>query len=85
VRIASNLESWAGTATQATLTTSLRVCVPPRGYTDIRVSTPADSAIPPDLADVGGAGPERRGGVFFGEAALAGETGGACHTATAAR
>jgi hypothetical protein len=81
VRITSNLDSWTGTATQATLTTSIAVCVPPRGYTEIRVSTPVSSTIPPDLAVLGGAGPQRRGGVFFGEAALAGEIGGACRAA----
>jgi hypothetical protein len=78
VRIASNLASWAGTATQATQTTSIAVCVPPRGYAEIRVSTPVSSAIPPDLAVLGGAGAPRRGGVFLGEAALAGEIGGSC-------
>jgi hypothetical protein len=81
VRITSNLDSWTGTATHATLTTSIAVCVPPRGYTEIRVSTPASSTIPPDLAALGSAGAQRRGGVFFGEAALAGEIGGTCRAA----
>src|SRR5262249_4170552 len=81
VRITSNLDRWTGTATQATLTTSIAVCVPPRGYTEIRVTTPASSTIPPDLAALGSAGAPRRGGVFFGEAALAGEIGGTCRAA----
>jgi len=78
IRVTSNLDSWSGTATHAALTTSIPVCVPPRGYAEIRVSTPVSSPIPPDLGTFGAAGPPRRGGVFFGETALAGEVGGAC-------
>jgi hypothetical protein len=84
IRVTSNLDSWSGTATQATLTTSIPVCVPPRGYAEIRVSAPVSSPIPPDLAALGAAGPPRRGGVFFGETALAGEVVGACHARSGA-
>jgi hypothetical protein len=53
-------------------------CVPAHGYTEIRLATPVSSTIPGDLATVAQSLLTRRGGVFFGETALASEIGGVC-------
>jgi hypothetical protein len=78
VRIVSNIDRWAADVTPATATESIAVCVPARGYTEIRVRTPVASQIPGDVSTLTGANGSRRGGVFFGAAALAGEVGGGC-------
>jgi hypothetical protein len=77
VHIVSNLGRWDGKATDAgTVVSSLNVCVPAHGYTEIRISTPDVASIPVEQA-VPSVTP-RRGGVFFGETAMAGEVGGLC-------
>jgi hypothetical protein len=69
VRIVSDLGRWDGTVTDAgTVVSSLEVCVPAHGYTEIRLGTPDVETIPAEQA-VPSVAP-RRGGVFFGETAL---------------
>jgi hypothetical protein len=76
VTMRSNTQVWRG-VTPAEET--LRVCVRPRGFTDVRVTAHGASPIPGDARDaVSAAFAGRSGGVFLGEIALANETGGAC-------
>jgi hypothetical protein len=76
VQLSSNIARWNENVTTGTVVSQLHVCVPTRGYTEIRISTrdvvtiPADQSVQPDQS--------RRGGVFFGETALADEVGGNC-------
>jgi hypothetical protein len=79
VTVVSNLETWHGDASTATAQIHLSLCAPARGFTEIRVWTPAVSEIPPslrsaDLANASG----RRGGIFLSEIALADEIGPRC-------
>jgi hypothetical protein len=77
VRLVSNLERWRGTASDSgSVISLLHLCVPASGYTEIRITTPKVATIPPDLAVPSTS--TRRGGVFFGETALADEVGGPC-------
>jgi hypothetical protein len=82
VRIVSDIDRWSGVTSAATMTGSIAVCVPAHGYTEIRLATPVSSTIPADLSTPDQPDRSRRGGVFFGETALAGEVGGACRTRT---
>jgi hypothetical protein len=79
VHVDSDLARWSGEATDTgTLTATIPVCVPARGFAEIELSTPVSSLIPGDqsteVASVG----SRRGGVFFGETELSSKIGGVC-------
>jgi hypothetical protein len=79
VTIRSNLGTWTGTATNTgTLAESVRVCVPPRGWTEVRLATPLDTSIPGDLDSLDASTGTRRGGLYLAAVALAGEVGGRC-------
>jgi hypothetical protein len=79
VHVDSNLERWVGNATDTgTLTATIPICVPARGYAVVRLSTPVSAVIPGDQATQATSSGSRRGGVFFGETALASEIGGGC-------
>ncbi len=78
VRVVSNVDGWAETATDTTVNASIKVCVPPQGYAEIRLSTPVVSTIPGDQSSQVLSVGSRRGGVFFGETAIGSEIGGAC-------
>jgi hypothetical protein len=78
VRISSNLEDVAGRAMpNTTLHEVVRICVPRKGYTDVRLRARGLSDLPPDLR--GGHDTEtRKGGVLVTEIALADELGPSC-------
>jgi len=79
VSLVSNVARWSGTVTDAATTSAgVRVCVPPTGFTQVRLTTPLDTAIPGDLDTLAASNAPRRGGVFLGSIALAGEIGGRC-------
>ncbi len=79
VNIVSNLESWHLDATNtSTLLKTVRVCVPAHGFAQIRLGTPATSAIPGDLRDLPSSLANRLGGVFLAEIALSDNSGGPC-------
>jgi hypothetical protein len=75
VFVTSNLDHWSGTTSPATTRAQIRVCLPAHGFTEVRVRTPDNSAIPPNLL---GAGGPREGGVFIAQVALADEIGPRC-------
>jgi hypothetical protein len=79
-QVTSNLETRHLDAlnTQTTLVQSVRVCVPPHGFAEVRLSTPDSSYIPGDQRDEPSSEIERQGGLFINEIALAGEVGPAC-------
>jgi hypothetical protein len=57
----------------------VEVCVPARGYSDVRVATPGHSAIPGDLSsESGSVVTTRQGGIHLDDVALADEIGGSC-------
>jgi hypothetical protein len=76
VTMVSNEQSWRGvTPAQQTL----RVCVPRRGFAEVRLTAHGASAIPGDARDAESASSGGRlGGVYLGEIALADEIGGPC-------
>jgi hypothetical protein len=77
VHLVSNLARWSGNASDTgTIVSQLKVCVPASGYTEIRVSTPRSVEIPVEQSEP--STQSRRGGVFFGETALADEVDGRC-------
>ncbi len=78
VGITSNLETGQGQATASTLRTAVRVCVPARGFAEVRVRADGASEIPGDLRDIGLSSGSRQGGVFVAEIALADEVGPPC-------
>jgi hypothetical protein len=55
----------------------LSVCVPARGYADVRVSTPQVSDVGPDQSVLEPA-PYRRGGILVADISLADEIGRPC-------
>jgi hypothetical protein len=75
----SNLGRWSGDVSTSTTQVHLAICVPARGYREVRVTAPEVSAIPPSLrsADLWNT-PGRRGGVLLSEIALADEVGAPC-------
>jgi len=84
VHVDSDLDHWHGAATDTgTLTATIPVCVPARGSTVIRLSTPVTSTIPGDQATQDSSGGSRRGGVFFGETALSSQIGRLCRVKNA--
>jgi hypothetical protein len=79
----SNQTRQTGTANdQSNSFARLEVCVPAKGYSDVRVSTRSLVAIPGDLSSEGGSVAPRRGGIDISDIALANEIGGACSTAS---
>ena len=76
VTIASNLEAWDG---DAPARHTVQVCVPARGFADVRLASHEAGPIPGDQRDAQNAQfGTRRGGVHIGDIALADETGGPC-------
>jgi hypothetical protein len=76
VTVSSNVQAWHGVAPA---TASVRVCVPPRGFAEVRLVSHGEGPIPGDLRDAASAqGAPRVGGVHLGEIALADEVGGPC-------
>jgi hypothetical protein len=81
--IASNVDRWhERISSMSTATGFVHVCVPPNGYAEIRISTPAVTAIPGDQATQEQSTGSRRGGVYFGELALGDEIGPVCRPAS---
>jgi hypothetical protein len=77
--VRSNVAHWHDDeANSGTVVGSIRVCVPRRGYTDIRVSTPVEGLTYGDMRDASTFGFERRLGVFLSSVALADEIGPPC-------
>ena len=74
VTIRSNLTTWR--ARVADTVTTVRVCVPPRGFAIVRLRVQGSSPIPGNLQASDSV--PRLGGVFLHEVALADETGGRC-------
>ena len=80
---AVNLSSNQGTASVVvsqnnTTFHAIQVCVPARGYAQVRLRSPVSSAIPGDQATLASSLLPRRGGVFLTEIGLADELGGRC-------
>jgi len=79
VNVVSNLTTWHGVATNGnTVETSISVCVPAHGFTDVRISTPDASTIPGDLRDSSSSAGTRQGGVSLRALSLADEVGAPC-------
>jgi hypothetical protein len=78
--VTSDLQTQRGVAvnTHTTFVSSLRVCVPARGFADVRLTTPDSSYIPGDQRDEPSSEIERQGGLFVNEIAVADEVGPAC-------
>jgi hypothetical protein len=77
--VRSNVATWNDDETNTgTVVGAIRVCVPRRGYTDVRISTPLAALTYGDMRDVNSFGFERRLGVFLSSVALADEIGPPC-------
>jgi hypothetical protein len=77
--VRSNVATWQDDeANTGTVVGTIRVCVPRRGYTDVRISTPLAAQTYGDMRDVNSFGFERRLGVFLSSIALADEIGSPC-------
>jgi hypothetical protein len=77
--VRSNVARWQDDeANTGTVVGSIRVCVPSRGSTDVRISSPLVTRIYGDMRSADTVGFERLGGVFVSSVALADEIGGAC-------
>ncbi len=79
--VSSNLETRHEDATNAhtTFVPSVRVCVPARGFAEVRLATPDSSSIPGDQSDEDSFElTDRQGGLLVNQIALADETGPAC-------
>jgi hypothetical protein len=77
--VRSNLQTARGAAGSATaFVNAVHVCVPPRGFADVSLSTPDSSTIPGDLASQAQSQGSRQGGVFLAQIALADDLGGRC-------
>jgi hypothetical protein len=77
--VRSNVATWDDDeANTGTVVGTIRVCVPRRGYTDVRISTPLAALTYGDMRDVNSFGFERRLGVFLSSVALADELGPPC-------
>ncbi len=76
VAIVSNLQRWHGVAPARE---TIAVCVPARGFGEVRLRVHGAGPIPGDTRDAASAQfGTRRGGVRIGEIALADEIGGPC-------
>ena len=79
VTATSNAGSWRATTTNtSTATGSLPVCVPARGWTEVRIRTPDASWALGSIDTLAHSFTSRRVGVAVGEIALADEIGGPC-------
>jgi hypothetical protein len=79
VTATSNAGRWQATTTNtATVTGSLPVCVPPHGWTEVRIRTPDASWALGSIDTLSHSFTSRRVGVAIGEIALADEIGGPC-------
>lgn len=79
VTITSNVERAHALVGGNTSWTTVNVCVPPGGYTDVRLTAPERSEIPGDLATLASYQTGRRiGGVLVSQISLADEIGGTC-------
>jgi hypothetical protein len=76
--ISSNEGVTRATASADTVFETVEVCVPARGYADVRLRAAGSSAIPGDQASYATSVQPRSGGVFLSEIALADEVGEAC-------
>jgi hypothetical protein len=77
--VSSNATTWRGRATDAsTALRSVSVCVPARGFTEVRLRANGASRIYGDMRDQFAFGMSRVAGVFLAEIALADEVGPAC-------
>ena len=56
----------------------LRVCVPPRGFTEVTLATPAVSELPGGQVNYADSNTPRRGGVLVATIAESDESAGAC-------
>jgi hypothetical protein len=77
-RISSDRGVVKGTATTDTTFKAISVCVPPRGYADVRLQVFGSSAAPGDLATLARSLRPRKAGLFVSQIALADELGGPC-------
>jgi hypothetical protein len=78
--VRSNVARWEDDeANTGTVVGSIRVCVPRRGFTDVRISTPLVARTYGDMRSADTFGFERRLGVFVSSVALADEMGPPCH------
>ena len=58
---------------------SVSVCVPVRGFGEVRISTPDHSTVPGDLQSGPASVIPRQGGIDIADIAEADEIGGSCH------
>lgn len=80
VRIVSNADRRVMLVTNATAApTQVPVCVPPRGYAEVRITSKANSDIPADLGSMEQPATTRQGGVYFGFMAVS-QGGAPCAT-----
>jgi hypothetical protein len=79
VTIVSNLARAHPAVGASTSWTTVAICVPPGGFTDVRLTAPERSQIPGDLATLGSYQTGKRiGGVFVSEISLTDGIGGVC-------
>jgi hypothetical protein len=77
--VVSDLQRVRGEVTSPyTARRTIRVCVPPRGFSEVRLRPHGSSPIPGDLSSLETLAQPRRGGVFLAQIALADEVGPAC-------
>jgi dolichyl-phosphate-mannose-protein mannosyltransferase len=77
--VVSNVARWDDSESNSgTVVGGIRVCVPRRGYTDVRISTPVEGMTYGDMRNASTFGLERRLGLFVSSIALADEIGPAC-------
>jgi len=74
-----------GVVSQDTVFQGIRVCVPAKGYAEVRLRAPDSSAIPGDLATLATSLEPRTGGVFLSQIGLADELGGPCTLAVSGK
>ena len=76
--LSSNQGVVRAVASADTLFQGIAVCVPARGYGEVRLNVTGSSPIPGDLATYATSLRPRTGGVFVSQIGLADELGGAC-------
>jgi hypothetical protein len=78
-RIESKVDETRGVATNAhTVFAQLRVCVPARGYAEVRVTTLGQSTVYGDMKDNASSAVPRQAGIYLDEIDLADELGAPC-------
>jgi hypothetical protein len=79
VTIVSNVARTHALVGGTTSWTTVNICVPPGGFTDVRLAAPERSQIPGDLATLADYQTGKRiGGVFVSEISLSDDIGGSC-------